>query len=93
MVPSLLCQLMSGEVFNENSCILQCLKFIVDEKLIPVPEKEEDSSESDTASSDGSETTSSDSDTTSSSDESEESDSSTSSSSDTSSKSSSPASE
>ena len=91
MVPSLLCQLMSGEVFNENSCILQCLKFIVDEKLIP--EKEEDSSESDTASSDGSETTSSDSDTTSSSDESEESDSSTSSSSDTSSKSSSPASE
>ena len=58
MVPSLLCQLMSNEVFNENSCILQCLKFIVDEKLIPVPEKEDDSSDSGTSSSNESDSTS-----------------------------------
>ena len=58
MVPSLLCQLMSNEVFNEKSCILQCLKFIVDEKLIPVPEKEDDSSDSGTSSSDESDSTS-----------------------------------
>ena len=37
-MPSLLHQLMSGDVFNENSCILQCLKFIVDEELIPIPD-------------------------------------------------------
>ena len=36
-IPSLLTQLLSSDVFNENSCILQCFKYIVDEGLIPVP--------------------------------------------------------
>ncbi|CBK20760.2 uncharacterized protein [Blastocystis hominis] len=36
--PSLLTQLLGSEIFNENSCILQCFKYIVDEGLIPVPD-------------------------------------------------------
>lgn len=37
-IPSLLTQLLSSDIFNENSCILQCFKYIVDEGLIPVPD-------------------------------------------------------
>ncbi|KAK8821623.1 hypothetical protein WA556_002071, partial [Blastocystis sp. ATCC 50177/Nand II] len=36
--PSLLTQLLSDDVFKENSCILQCLQYIVNEGMIPVPE-------------------------------------------------------
>ena len=52
-MPSLLYQLVSDEVVSENSCVLQCLKFVVDEGLIPLPKgmKREDESDD---SSDGS---------------------------------------
>lgn len=62
-IPSLLSQLLDSDVLNENSCILQCFQYIVDEGLIPVPEhlkkqKESDSSESEVSSSSESESSS-----------------------------------
>ena len=37
-IPSLLSQLLDNDVLNENSCILQCLQYIIDEELIPAPD-------------------------------------------------------
>ena len=34
----MLTQLLSDDVFKENSCILQCLQYIVNEEMIPVPD-------------------------------------------------------
>ena len=72
----MLTQLLSDDVFKENSCILQCLQYIVNEEMIPVPDdlkaksgssaKEESGSESESSSSESSESESSESDSSSS---------------------------